>query len=204
MSDKKWEPSELFREYTENEVHSCCSCCDGFCPRWDGGDDWAVGDPLLIVNDAYVSDRYVAIDRSRIALDNLDEKYIKDGPTGVKWLTAPKSLSEKESTRSFTPSLAGPLLAAGIEIRHADVGVGDRHPQHLVYGGEHIGFIMPVKDDDDEPLPTIPQLRRLIESAPPLVRGITDLLGGYPLDNLWALVLASDELHPISRDVRAA
>jgi len=113
----------------------CCDCCDGYCPESDNGSHQ---DHVFSVG-AYVSDRYVAIRADLIDVKDGDEwRTITYDPT-AGW-TVPDDMPP-ESSRVFTPSIAGRLLALGIHIGHSD----DRS-QPLYHDGQHIGWVAAADD----------------------------------------------------------
>lgn len=166
---------------TESDVHTCCSCCDGFCPAFEGSgtfEDQPMFGPICRVGD-YLSDRVVAI---RSDLINLPDhvkplELMTDLPAAM---TVPESMPKTESRASFNASFAGKLIAAGIDILHSD-----DHPQHLYLGDEHVGWIMHGRTESAVTLSTVRKMIQICDR--PTADGLADLLDALPGDRLDAL-----------------
>lgn len=185
---KRWSIVDVFGY--EDEGHVCCSCCEGYCPHEDGRQ--AEGPEMLVFVGEYVSDRYVAVLRELVDVDEIPE-----GTTRIDHPAVPKGwgVPDEEpsaSTVKFAPSRVLRLLRLGLDVRE---GGTSKSPQHLYLDGKHVGYIMPAPRGS-----TIPDAQDLDRTVRAMHHDVDAKLltilagiGGARVDALFQLREAIDE-----------
>ena len=151
MSDKI-PAADIFGLDPDINLHVCCSCCDGYCPREDWPDD--VYDKTVTLYRVssggvdWISDRYVCVRADLIDLN--------DPRTGHTDFPVTTAKDDWTRTADYTSAPLGAIFQAryldlldkaGVTIRA--VGEGDQHSMHGLYrDDDHIGWIMPVRQDE--------------------------------------------------------
>lgn len=164
---------------SDEQYHSCCSCCQGYCPM-DDGSQTGGPDVLVSVGD-YLSDRYVAL---LSELVEPGERVVLNRPVPPESFTVPEVEPDDESECLFVPSRALRLLALGIDIRQGS----PKGPQHLYLNGRHVGWVMPAGDGVG-----LSEVRRLDQDSAQavaeggLLASIIQDLSIHPADALMAL-----------------
>ena len=135
MSAEKIDPALLFGDPDHG---SCCSCCEGFCPLWEGLHSDGFDGPLASVTSGGVE--YLGLHTCLIRRDMLadlpekvEETVIPAGIVNPPWAVVPVSRPTVDA-RPQSAQLLDRLDRAGITRHEGDDVV------HLYVGDAHVGW----------------------------------------------------------------
>ena len=186
---------EIFGPDPDLAHHVCCSCCDGYCSLEDVPIDAFTSTAQLYVVTSggiqWVTDKAVSIRADLIDLDDKRTGKITtvDEPVADDWtLVADCTHSPDEAI--FQARYLDLLDKAGVEIRSN--GGGGPHAKHALYrNAQHIGWIMPARNDSNV------HLTRAVKPADlEAVRALHDRLNENIYGPEW---MARDDINATAR-----
>ena len=183
-----WADWEVFGD--TRAYHRCCGCCDGYCPLEDSEHRHYLPDgPLMRVNVqgvAYLTDRRLAVRADLIRLECGDP--LAPGIPDPGWPIPDEQ--PPISTATLNPHYVHWLSGVGLTV-HGDPPESPRERQHVYWGQQHAGWLMPTIPVEDSKWPGAGMRWADIDKVRALAADLPIRVGGDPWSVAAALIHAA-------------